>query len=324
MDLEAVRAALGYPQIDFYGGSYGGVDAQAYAARFPDRVHALVLDSTFPVNDADHVAWSGGSFGATALVHVVALQCQRTPSCASLSDEPETLLLETVAQLRDHPIDGTSTNASAKPVHLDDLAMAAVLALVDPYLTVSAAKALAGGDSKRLINLAADHVQFAPFDDQDSVVPFSWGANLAGWCNDQVVPWSQTDSIPARKAAYDAYLAGLAPDAFAPFSVSSWSIWNYMDQCLEWPAPVNFTPVIPAGTTMPDVPTLILGGDEDNGVPLGFSRALLELFPQATFVQVAGAGHPTMSMDGQCVPSIVGGFLETGTVPDTSCAGTPG
>jgi pimeloyl-ACP methyl ester carboxylesterase len=119
-------------------------------------------------------------------------------------------------------------------------------------------------------------------------------------------------------------LAGLAPDTFAPFSVSSWSVWNFMDQCLEWPAPVNFTPVIPAGTTMPDVPTLILGGDEDNGVPIGLSHALLALFPKASFVTIAGAGHPTMSMDGDCVPSIVGSFLETATVGDTSCAGTPG
>jgi pimeloyl-ACP methyl ester carboxylesterase len=34
-DIDAVRAALGVSQFDFYGGSYAGVDIQAYAARFP-------------------------------------------------------------------------------------------------------------------------------------------------------------------------------------------------------------------------------------------------------------------------------------------------
>lgn len=32
-DIEAVRAALGYDKLDYHGGSYGGVDAIAYATR---------------------------------------------------------------------------------------------------------------------------------------------------------------------------------------------------------------------------------------------------------------------------------------------------
>ena len=232
------------------------------------------------------------------MVHTVALQCQRNSSCARVSANPEALIRDTVVQLRDHPIDGTPSKTPAKPIHLDDLAMAAVLAQADPGLIVAAATKLAGGDAQPLLDLASDNPQFAPFDSSDTVTPFSWGANLAGWCNDQDVPWARTDPIPARNAAYDAYLAGLAPDAFAPFSIAAWSEFNFMDQCLTWPAPTNFTPAVPAGTTMPSVPVLILSGDEDNGVPLGFSQALLDEFPQATLVQVAGAGHPTMSMDG--------------------------
>src|ERR1039457_6591968 len=33
-DTEAVRAALGYDKVDYYGGSYGGADVTAYATRF--------------------------------------------------------------------------------------------------------------------------------------------------------------------------------------------------------------------------------------------------------------------------------------------------
>lgn len=324
MDVEALRAALGYDQIDFYGGSYGGVDGQAYAARFPDRLHALVLDSTFPVNDPGHIAWSGGSYAAAALVHIKALQCKRDPSCSSLTSDPETTIRDAIAHVRDHPIDGTSSGAGGRPIHLDDLAVASVVAGAEPYFVVGAADALLKGNAQLMIDLAANNPQFSPFDDSDSVIPLSLGANVAGGCNDQDTPWDRADTLATRKAAYNAYLAGLPPDTFAPFSVSGWSQFTMMDQCLAWPAPTNFTPVVPAGTVMPSVPVLILSGDEDNGVPLGLSRALLDEFPQASFVQVEGAGHLTMSMDGSCVPSIVGGFLATGVVPDTTCAGTPG
>src|SRR5262249_50614383 len=122
MDADAVRDALGYPVIDYYGASYGGVDAQAYAARFPDRLHSLVLDSTFPVSDPEHVGWTGGPYAAPALVQVTALRCQRDPSCSSKTPDPEGTLRAAVEQLRDHPVDGVPAHGSKGPVHLDDLA----------------------------------------------------------------------------------------------------------------------------------------------------------------------------------------------------------
>jgi pimeloyl-ACP methyl ester carboxylesterase len=45
-DTDAVRAALGYDQIDVFGNSYGTWLAQIYLRRHGDHVHAMVLDST--------------------------------------------------------------------------------------------------------------------------------------------------------------------------------------------------------------------------------------------------------------------------------------
>src|SRR5260221_1267813 len=44
-DTDAVRAALGYDQIDVYGASYGTWLGQIYLGRHGDHVHAMVLDS---------------------------------------------------------------------------------------------------------------------------------------------------------------------------------------------------------------------------------------------------------------------------------------
>ena len=47
-DLEKVRQALGSPQLDLYGVSYGTRVAQQYAGRYPASVRSVVLDSVIP------------------------------------------------------------------------------------------------------------------------------------------------------------------------------------------------------------------------------------------------------------------------------------
>ena len=48
-DLDEVRAALGFQQIDLYGGSYGTRVAELYMRRYPAPVHAVILDGvTYP------------------------------------------------------------------------------------------------------------------------------------------------------------------------------------------------------------------------------------------------------------------------------------
>ncbi|MCU1497300.1 MAG: alpha/beta hydrolase, partial [Acidimicrobiales bacterium] len=43
-DIDTVRAAMGDPQLSFFGGSYGTVNGQVYADLFPSHVKAMVLD----------------------------------------------------------------------------------------------------------------------------------------------------------------------------------------------------------------------------------------------------------------------------------------
>jgi proline iminopeptidase len=42
-DLEGLRKALGLPKVSLFGHSYGGLVAQAYAFKYPDRVDKVVL-----------------------------------------------------------------------------------------------------------------------------------------------------------------------------------------------------------------------------------------------------------------------------------------
>jgi pimeloyl-ACP methyl ester carboxylesterase len=46
MDSDAVRAALGYDKVDYFGGSYGGEDVTAYATRFGEHLRSIVMGCT--------------------------------------------------------------------------------------------------------------------------------------------------------------------------------------------------------------------------------------------------------------------------------------
>ncbi len=54
-DIDVVRQAVGDEQLTFYGISYGSIVGQTYAAMFPDRVRAVVVDGVL-----DPVAWTSG------------------------------------------------------------------------------------------------------------------------------------------------------------------------------------------------------------------------------------------------------------------------
>jgi pimeloyl-ACP methyl ester carboxylesterase len=47
-DLEAVRAALGYPSLNLYGISYGSRVAQHFARRYPEVTRTVILDGVVP------------------------------------------------------------------------------------------------------------------------------------------------------------------------------------------------------------------------------------------------------------------------------------
>ena len=65
-DLETLRQALGVDKIALMGVSYGTFVAEQYAARYPDHVDRLILDSVVPVNGVEDYTLS--TFGAVKRV----------------------------------------------------------------------------------------------------------------------------------------------------------------------------------------------------------------------------------------------------------------
>ena len=320
MDVDAVREALGYDSIDYYAWSYGSVTQQAYAARFPEHLHALAIDAGMPATDPGH-AWTW-SFGvAHALPRIGALLCRRThcsgdiPAAISYLD----------AQLRARPI---VAQLGATRVVVDEPELINILRfggdqylMLDPRTILGAAAELSHGDTGLLRNLALAHP--ACCGDEGSVEKSSQGDNVAAFCNDMDFVWNRSDAVEIRRLKYQAAVAALPRDAAAPFSVAGWNAFNGTDLCLEWPAPERFEPAVPSGANLSRVPTIIFSGDVDAVVSTEITGQLLTVFPHATFVKVAGAAHPTIGWRRDCVPKIAVHFFDTLQAGNTRCASNP-
>ncbi|MDQ1922161.1 alpha/beta fold hydrolase [Massilia pseudoviolaceinigra] len=76
-DIEQVRLALGYQQINVWGASYGTRLGQAYARAFPHAVRSLVLDG---VAAPDQIIPAGGRDGQAAL-DALFRQCAADAGC---------------------------------------------------------------------------------------------------------------------------------------------------------------------------------------------------------------------------------------------------
>jgi pimeloyl-ACP methyl ester carboxylesterase len=175
------------------------------------------------------------------------------------------------------------------------------------------------GNAAPLLRLAQRLPPFIP-DGDGLPTDFSSGDSVARSCNDQDAVWDRSDPPSAREDALAAELDALPANAFAPFRKQAWNDYWWLDMCLGWPAPDRFEPAVPEGAVFDGIPALILAGDLDTVVSTETSRALLEGFPDATFLLVRGAGHITIGSD-TCAGEIVTTFFDTLDAGDVTCAG---
>jgi len=322
-DLDAVRGALGIERLDLFGASYGTYLMTVYAGRHPEHVRSIVLDAGYPLA---YDAWGLDKLAAAR--RGVRLVCARTHACrgsAVLAD-----LARLATRLRRHPVTFTARAGDRRlRLRLDENALAiAVYGSGDPRtlarLPALVRSALEGDNAplRRSVEtwqLGAAGVLADPSAGGSS----GESAFLASACHDFPRAFSYVDSDPVRRAAYEHALAALDPDALAPFSPTAWVHGGFEspDWCLNWPAdPTAGTPLAP-GTTLPDVPVLVLSGDLDTNVPASQGRSAAALYPRATFVEIRNAGH-TPTDASPCAAALAAHFMRALSADADACAGT--
>jgi pimeloyl-ACP methyl ester carboxylesterase len=321
MDMDVVRAALGYRKLNYVGPSYGSVAVQAYAARFPQHLRAVVIDGGLTVTDPDY-DWAWNPDAPAAILRAITLHCERAPACAASQTDVGAAFTDLVETVAADPVEGTGRDAFGTPhaVVIGEPEVAAIARAFGNDGEIAAAGiALSAGDPAPLLRLGAETPAFPG--DHGPIREFSMGANAATFCNDQEFVWDRTASVPERTAAYNLAVAGLPPDSFAPFTVDGWIGHIWPDLCLNYPAPDRFEPAVPAGATF-DTPALILSGDLDTAVPTELTQNVADLFPNSTFVEIAGAAHTPLGFS-PCAGQIAARFVNRLNTGDTSCADEP-
>jgi pimeloyl-ACP methyl ester carboxylesterase len=300
LDLEDLRVSLGYDKIFYHGESAASTDVIAYAARFPQHLAAIVFDSGFVETTQDD-AFS--HFVAHEFLDVADGLCSDDPTCAADPTAPHDAITWLIDTVRSSPItqDGQTIDATRVAQLIDS----------DAVRTVTAARAAKAGNLQPLVALANQFPMWVS-SDNGPASGFSQGAQFAALCNDAWTPWNKTDPPSARRPKYDAALAALPADYFAPWTVAEWIGYMPVEGCIGWPVPDRYEPVHPDGFKLTGVPTLILAGDRETDTE--GARQLLDLFPDASFRIVHGAQHPALSA-GDCAAAFEAQFLETLVAP---------
>jgi len=331
-DIETVRAALGYDKIDYYGGSYGGIEVTAYATRFGEHVRSLILDSALSIPQLrlltfDHDRWR-------AIPQIIAADCKHSPTCAP--DHPDAVeeVNELVASIRAHPIEGDAHDASGNLVHMriDETALLNFVLTSGNFAfnttgeVLAAGASLRQGDSAPLLRLAAEGF-FTPEGDYGDPTGFSAGASAASCVDLNPTPWDWSSTVAARQQEFAATVADLPANYFAPFSLSAGTNLanSFVQPCLWWEVPTPPSPVVLQHAIFPHVPTLVLSGELDLQSVYS-DQKVAALFPDSVSVAIPEGGHkPTTYLfsGANCAADIASGFVENLRLGDTSCAKAP-
>jgi pimeloyl-ACP methyl ester carboxylesterase len=315
-DIEAIRQAGGYEKLVLYGTSYGTKVALEYAERYPQYVEALVLDSVVPSNGPE--PFSVATF--QAIPGVLSELCSDN-ACAGITANPTADLARLTAQLRRHALSGSVYNGSGvrNTVRMSESGLLGILQAGDlnpalrallPAAVVSALR----HDPDPLLRLyllseglIPNVPNSRPTESSDSIDEALF---IDTSCEELPFPWQRSASAPTREAEALNALRAIPSRDFYPFDATAALDASLVPDCASWP---DASPPPPAQSPLPDVPTLILSGDQDLRTPTANARLLAARIPDAQLLLVPYTGHSVLGSDfSGCAEAAVQAFFGGG------------
>ncbi len=313
-DIEAIRKALGYTKLILYGTSYGTKVALRYAAEYPQNVAGLILDSTVLPNGPD--IFDQASYAA---VPRILSQICASNACPGIPD-PTGELTKVLARLAAGAVSATYYNSVGKrvsvPINADDIASLLFAGDDDPSLRADfpAAIAAAADGHYGLLAILIEHAVYGAVSNSTVDNPLFFDTE----CEELPFPWVRTDTPAQRTSEALAAAKALPAGTFGPFSALTAFQESTAPDCAYW----SFASAAPETTvtTLPNVPTLIISGQDDMRTPTANALQVASMIPDATVVVVPQTGHSVLTTEfGSCGKNAVDAFL-SGTTIDTACA----
>jgi pimeloyl-ACP methyl ester carboxylesterase len=316
-DIEQIRVQGGYSKLVLYGTSYGTKVAEAYAAKYPQNVEALVLDSVVLPEGPDVFDRSTFQRVGPALRALCA-----SNRCRGITGDPRGDMAALVRRLERTPIRGPVVTSTGHTIRRSLTATDIVDVLLqgdfDPSLRAdmpAAVRSALRGDVRPILRLRERAGAGESNDDTISV-----GLFATTTCEEGVFPWDHADP-PQIRADEAVRAAQSIPRAeLGPFDARVALLSGTAPLCVTWP---NAAPNPVAPGPLPNVPTLIISGEADLRTPFTDARRLAARIPDAQFIGVPFVGHSVLGGDTSgCAQRAVAAFF-AGQVVQACTTTTP-
>ncbi len=298
-DLDLVRAALGYAQINLLGVSYGTRVVQHYARRFPERARAVVLDA---VVAPELVLGPEIALAAQRAVDQIFARCAADAECHARFPALPEQFAALAQRLREAPI---------------------ALQLPDPVTGETRTVEAGYGHlvmATRLLAYSTDSASLLPYfiheaNTRDNLLPLVAQAEVINKSLDRMLAFGMHNSVVCSEDAprfTRIDRAALERSFIGPLMVD-----GIIALCSEWPAgavdddfhePLNS-----------QVPALLLSGEADPATPDSYAVIAARGFSRHLNLVFAGQGHGQTRL--ACTQRLVRLFIEQGSADglDTAC-----
>ncbi|MGJ3239734.1 MAG: alpha/beta hydrolase [Anaerolineae bacterium] len=294
-DIEAIRLAFGYQQVNLWGISYGTRLALTAMRDYPDSFRRVVLDSVYPL-EANLYTELPVNFDRA--LQVLFTRCQSDWACQRTFPDLELILFETVTRLNAQPVRLNAPNPYTDQVFSD------VVFNGDDFLRVIFQLLYVTDVLPRLPQLIYE----AHADNLDVLaVLVGWltaqrnsisiGMNYAVQCQEEI-SFTTSQSIQSAWAMFP---------QFASYSATVNTLDDLQTICEAFQA--GTAPITENQPIQSAIPTLLIAGDYDPITPPHWAQQVAEQLPNSQYVNVPHGGHGASGSRG-CVQSIVIDFFQ--------------
>ena len=304
-DMDEVRAAAGYEQLNLFGGSYGTRAALTYLKRYPKRVRTATLQGVSPSN-----SYLPGDFplGNERALQGILAECAADAACntafPNLKEETKSLLAQLIKGPVEVEVQKRGSNDRVKVMLSRNLAAEAIRYML--YNPVAASRV------PLIIHLAAQG-NFVPLTEaaigyrRFLVGTGSNGMYLSVTCAEDL-PWIKPGE--GERMAENTFLG-------------DYRLRQQREACALWPrASVAKDYADPVRS---DVPVLIMTGELDPVTPPSNGDAVAKTLKNSLHIVVPHGAHGLGGLENSdCLLGISSEFVERGTLNgiDTACVKT--
>ncbi len=305
-DVNDIRIALGYDQVNLLGISYGSMLAQATLRDHPEAVRSAIIDSVLPLSGSLFV--DGYTTVSNALMRLIDA-CAADEACNAAYPDLRGVLFEVIDRLNADPVAVTLTNpltGETHPALLTGDAVTSYLAFflyqtpVIPLMPQTIYD-LRDGNYDLMTQLGGTFLV--------ALNGLSRGMEYSVFCTEDLIGRTPADLLEQIMALPPQLRGAADPEQIIEYSAFA--------VCENWPVqeadPSVKEPVVS------DVPTLVLSGEFDPVTPPEYGRQVAEALSNSYFFEFPGLGH-SVNLASACARSISQAFLnDPMSAPDAAC-----